>query len=100
MNQKSDTKPAVKNKWMWTLGIALVFIVLFVPPALFRLLYSYAGYGYGWHMMPMMYGGGMTPFHGALGFGMMLFMWLISLASLVLIGLGIAWLVKTLTDTK
>jgi predicted house-cleaning NTP pyrophosphatase (Maf/HAM1 superfamily) len=52
------------------------------------------GYGYGWHM-PMMYGG-----FGMMGFGMMLFMWLISLASLVLIGLGIAWLVKTLTDTK
>jgi len=30
----------------------------------------------------------------------MLFMWLISLASLVLIGLGIAWLVKALTAPK
>ncbi len=51
------------------------------------------GYGYGSHM-PMMYGG-----FGMMGIGMF-FMWLISLASLILIGLGIAWLVKALTSSK
>ena len=86
----------MKDKWMWALGTALVFIVLFVPSSLLRSLFTYNGYGmmdYGWHM-PMMYGGGM------MGFGMMLFMWMISLASLVLIGFGIALLVKTLTAQK
>jgi hypothetical protein len=51
------------------------------------------GYGYGWQM-PMMYGG-----FGMMGIGM-LFMVLISLASLVLVGLGIVWLVKSLTERK
>ncbi len=88
----------MKNKWMWALGIALAAILLFVSPFVWGLFlpnggYGMMGYGYGWHM-PMMYGGGM------MGFGMMLFMWLISLASLVLIGFGIAWLVKTLTAQK
>lgn len=50
-------------------------------------------YSYGWHM-PMMYGGGM------IGFGMMFVVWLILLGLLVLTGLGIAWLIKTLTATK
>lgn len=89
----------MKNKWMWALGIVLAFIVLLAPPFLLGLFlpnggYGMMRYGYGWHM-PMMYGG-----FGMMGFGMMLFMWLISLASLVLIGFGIAWLVKTLTAPK
>ena len=88
----------MKNKWMWALGIALAAILLFVSPFVWGLFlpnggYRMMGYGYGWHM-PMMYGGGM------MGFGMMLFMWMISLASLVLIGFGIALLVKTLTAQK
>ena len=83
----------MKNTWKWTFGIALAVIVLLILPFTWGLFLPYGGdgmmgYGYGWHM-PMMYG----------GFGM-LFMWLISLSSLVLIGLGIAWLVKTLTAPK
>jgi len=83
--------------------VALAIMVLLVLPIAWSLFLPNGGYGmmgYGWHM-PMMNGNfGMIPFHGALGFGMMLFMWLISLASLVLIGLGIAWLVKALTAPK
>jgi hypothetical protein len=88
----------MRNIWKWVLGFALAFIVLLILPFAWRLFLPYGGYGmmgygYGWHM-PMMYGGS-----GMMGFGM-LFMWLISLASLVLIGLGIAWLVKALTAPK
>ncbi len=88
----------MKKTWKWTFGIALAVIVLLILPFTWGLFLPYGGdgmmgYGYGWHM-PMMYGG-----FGMMGFGM-LFMWLISLASLVLIGLGIAWLVKTLTAPK
>jgi hypothetical protein len=81
----------MKDKWMWALGTALVFIVLFVPSSLLRSLFTYNGYGmmdYGWHM-PMMYGG-----------GMLFLAWLILLGLLILIVLGIAWLVKTLTAPK
>ena len=88
----------MRNIWKWVLGLALAWTVLLILPSAWRFFlpyerYEMMGYGYGWHM-PMMYGG-----FGMMGFGM-LFMWLISLASLVLIGLGIAWLVKTLTAPK
>ena len=81
----------MKYKWMWALGIALIFIVLFVPSSLLRSLFTYDGYGmmnYSWHM-PMMYGGGMMFLAG-----------LILLGLLILIVLGITWLVKTLTAPK
>ena len=81
----------MKNKWMWALGIALVFIILFVPPSLLRSLFTYEGYGmmgYGWHM-PIMYGG-----------GMMFLAWLILVSLLILSVLGITWLVKTLIAPK
>jgi hypothetical protein len=88
----------MKNRWMWTLGTALAIIALLVLPFAWRLFfphdgYGMMGYGYGWQM-PMMNGG-----YGMMGVGM-LFMGLISLASLVLIGLGIAWLVKALPASK
>ena len=88
----------MKNTWKWTFGIALAFIVLLIVSFAWRLFLPHGGngmmgYEYGWHM-PMMYGG-----YGMMGFGM-LFMWLISLASLLLIGLGIALLVKALTAPK
>lgn len=84
----------MKNIWKWIFGIALILIALLTMPFLMGLFFSDNGYGmmpynYGWHM-PMMYG----------GFGMMPFMWLISLASLVLIGLGIAWLINSLNAQK
>lgn len=87
----------MKNKWKWTLGIALAVILLLIPLFVQVFLqipaYGMMNYGYGWHM-PMMYGGGM------MGFGMMFMMWLILLGLLILIGLGIAWLVKSLTATR
>lgn len=83
----------MKNTWKWAFGIALAVIILLIVPFAWGLFLPYGeggmmGYRYGSHM-PMMYG----------GFGMF-FMWLILLASLVLIGLGIAWLVKALTSSK
>jgi hypothetical protein len=84
----------MNNKWRWGVGIAVVLFLLIVP--LFAQIILNGGYrmmNYSWQM-PMMYGGGM------MGFGMMLVIWLILLGLLVLIGLGIAWLVKTLTATK
>ena len=85
----------MKNTQKWILGIALTFAALLALPFVWPLFFPYdrygmMGYGYGWHM-PMMYGG-----YGAMGFGP-LFMWLISASSLVLIGLGIAWLIKALS---
>ena len=79
----------MKSTWK-SLGIALAVIVLLIVSFAWRLFVPYGGngmmgYEYGWPM-PMMYGG-----YGMMGFGM-LFMWLISLASLLVIGLGIAWL--------
>ena len=88
----------MNNKWKWGFSIAIALVILLVP--LFAQIflpnggYQMMGYSYGWHM-PMMYGG-----FGVMSFGMMLIMWLIPLGLLILIGLGIAWLVKTLTATK
>lgn len=77
-----------------TLGIALILIILFSIPFVWRVFMPYGGYGmmkgYGYGMPMMSYGYGMIPFG-------MLFMWLIPLGLLVLIGLGIVWLVKQLT---
>jgi hypothetical protein len=87
----------MNNKWKWGFSIAIALIILLVPLLAQIFLpnggYRMMGYSYGWHM-PMMYAGGM------MGFGMMFLMWLILLGLLILIGLGIAWLVKTLTATK
>jgi hypothetical protein len=86
----------MNNKWKWGLGITVVVIILLVT--LFAQTFPNSGYrmmnySYGWHM-PMMYGGEM------MGFGMMFIVWLVLLGLLILIGLGIAWLVKTLAATK
>lgn len=86
----------MNNKWKRGFGIAIVPMILLVPlfaEILFLTSGEYRMMDYGWHM-PMVYGGGM------MGFGMMFAIWLILLSFLVLIGLGIAWLVKTLTATK
>ena len=88
----------MNNKWKWGFSIATALIILLVPLLAQIFLpnggYQMMGYGYGWHM-PMIY---RAP--GMMGFGMMLLLWLILLGLLILIGLGIAWLVKTLTATK
>jgi hypothetical protein len=83
----------MNNKW--GLVISVVVIILVVPLAQTFLSggYRMMDYRYGWHM-PMMYGVGM------MGFGMMFIVWLILLGLLILIGLGIVWLIKTLTATK
>jgi hypothetical protein len=54
-----------------------------------------AGYG----RMPMMYGNGFSHMRGGLGFGMF-FLWIIPLGLIVLVGLGIAALVKYLKTNQ
>jgi len=88
----------MNNKWKWGFGIAIALITLLAPLLAQIFLpnggYRMMGYGYGWHM-PMIYGG-----FGVMSFSMMLIMGLILLGLLILIGLGITWLVKTLNATK
>lgn len=82
----------MNNKWKWILGFTLVLLLLLVPPLTWRffLPLRMMGNANGWHM-PMMYG---VP--GMMSSGLMFLVWLILLGALVLIGLGIAWLVKEL----
>ena len=87
------------NQWKWVLGIALVLLVLLVPAFAWRFFLSFDGYGMMsnasvWRM-PMMYG---SP--GIMGFGMMFLMWGNCLATLVLIGLGIALFAKVIHAPK
>jgi uncharacterized membrane protein len=60
----------------------------------FFLPYGMMGTTNEWYM-PMMYGGPVM-----MSIGMIFLMWLILLALLVLIGLGIAWLVKELAAPR
>lgn len=85
----------MKLNWKWSLGIALVLLVLLALPFVWRASMSFGMYG-----MMGGYGNGMPMMNP--GFGMMmpfgmLFMWLIPLGLLVLIVLAIIWLVKQLT---
>jgi hypothetical protein len=76
-----------KNKWLIGIGVVVGLVVLFALPFLWHALYSVQSFGYGvWGGMPM---------RGGMGFGMF-FMWLIPIGLLVLMGLGIAALIKYL----
>ena len=81
----------MKNILKWILGIVIVLVVFFGLGFLFR----FAGLRhvfYGWNVghMPMMgFGFGFMPFG-------MIFMWLIPLAFLVMLVLGVIWAVKSL----
>ena len=89
---------STKNKWLIGIGITVGLIVLFFLPFLWHALYPAQSYGYGmWGGMHMRggMGSGFFPTFGGMGFGMF-FMWLIPLGLLVLIGLGIAALIKYL----
>lgn len=86
----------MNNKWKCVLGLILALIVLIVPPFAWGFLVSYGmTRNTSEWFMPMMYG---AP--GMMAFGMMFLMWLILLAMLVLIGLGIVWFVKELSAQK
>lgn len=86
----------MNNKWKWVLGLILAMMVLIVPPFAwgFFLSNGMTRITSEWYM-PMMY---RAP--GMMAFGMMFLMWLILLASLILIGLGIVWLIKELSAPK
>lgn len=82
----------------WLLGIVVALVVLTAVPLIWSALSPAQGYGMmGYGRGPMMGGYG-TAFHGPFFMGLM---WLIPLGVLILIGLGIAALVKYLsTPTK
>jgi len=84
----------------WMIGIVIALVVLqFAAPFLWQWLFPAANaYNYG---MPMMrgYGYGMhMPMMGGFGFFGGIFMLLLSLGTLILIALGIAYLWKKLTE--
>ena len=88
---------STKNKWLIGAGIVIGLIVLFALPFAWHALFPVQGYGmmgYGYGNMPM-HGYGFSPMRGGFGFGMS-FIWIIPLALLTLIGLGIAALIKYL----
>jgi hypothetical protein len=88
----------IKNKWFIGAGVVLGLIVLFALPFAWHALFPAQGYGMmGYANMPMHsgIGFGFSPMRGGMGFGMF-FLWLIPLALLTLIGLGIAALIKYL----
>jgi hypothetical protein len=88
---------STKNKWLIGAGIVIGLIVLFALPFAWHALFPAQGYGmmgYGYGNMPM-HGYGFSPMRGGFGFGMS-FIWIIPLALLTLIGLGIAALIKYL----
>ncbi|MCJ7584985.1 MAG: zinc ribbon domain-containing protein [Anaerolineales bacterium] len=88
----------MKNIWKWILGIVLVLVVFFGLGILSRFIGpQYAAYGWHTGRMPMM-GYGISSF-GFMPFGM-IFMWLIPLAFLVMLVLGILWAVKALKGTQ
>lgn len=86
----------MKNFWKWILGIVIVLVVFFGLGLLSRFVGPQA---YGWRTgwMPMM-GYGISPF-GFMPFGM-IFMWLVPLAFLVLLVLGVLWVVRSLRGTQ
>jgi len=80
----------------WIIGIVVVLVLLqFAMPFAWQLLYPAGNFGYG-----MMRGGyGFGGMHSMMGFGFGgFFMWLLPLGTLILIGLGIAYLWKKLTE--
>ena len=82
-----------KNKWLIGAGIVLGLLILFVLPSIWQALFPAQAFGMmGIRHSPMM-GFGRSYF--GMGFGMFL-VWLIPPGLLVLIGLGIAALVKYL----
>jgi hypothetical protein len=90
----------MKNSWKWLLGISAGILLLYGLMIVSGFFMPYGGYmlnsgGYAWGM-PMMSGRFAAPFHPFWGSGMFIFMPILTLALLVLIGLGIAALVKTL----
>jgi hypothetical protein len=82
----------MKNIWKWILGIALV-LILFFGPYLFGLLFPGIGYGM------MGYGHGRISGFSFFPFGMGL-MWLVPLAAIALVVLGVVWLVNNLNGPK
>lgn len=82
-----------KNKWLAGIGITLGLLILFALPSVWQALFPVQAFGMmGMPHVPMMGYGRSTI---GIGFGMFL-LWLIPPGLLVLIGLGIAGLVKYL----
>lgn len=92
---------STNNKWLIGIGVLVGLVILFFLPLIWHTLYPVTIYGYGmWggmHMRGGMMNTWFSPFFGGMGFGMF-FMWLIPLGLLILIGLGIAALIKYLKN--
>jgi hypothetical protein len=93
---------STKNKWLIVVGTVAGLIILFALPFAWHALVPVQGYGmmggYGMHRFGFspMFGGTLAPGASAgVGFGIF-FMFLIPLGLLILIGLGIAALIKYL----
>jgi hypothetical protein len=89
------------NKVNWTVVgiVSVVILLIFLVGVSLLGGVGYGGWGYrGWGMMgPGMMGGwGFSPF-GWIG---MIFMWLIPIGFVVIAGLGIAWLVRSITGAR
>jgi hypothetical protein len=86
-----------KNKWLIGAGIVVGLIVLFALPFVWQTFFHAQGLGgmMGYGNMLTSHGLGFSPMRGGMGFGLF-FMWLIPLALLTLVGLGIAALIKYL----
>lgn len=89
-------KMSTKNKWLLGFGIILGLGVLFALPFAWQALFHAQNFGLaGYGHMPMMRGGGFSHMGGFMGIGMLM-AGLIPLGLIVLIGLGIAALIKYL----
>lgn len=81
----------MNNKWKGIVGFSLVMVAVLALPFAWRffLAYEMMGTTNRWYM-PMMHGSS----------GMMSLLGLISLGSLILLGLGIVWLIRELATQK
>lgn len=94
----------MKSVWKWILGIVLVLAVLAAvigAPFLYRSVYGDDFVGMGWHMRVPLGGIRNFPMHWPFfSFGGMFLMSIFRLGWLVLLGLGIYWLVRTLRQPR
>ena len=86
----------MNNKWKGIVGFSLVMVAVLALPFAWRffLAYEMMGTTNRWYM-PIMHGSS-----GMMAFGMMSLLGLISLGSLILLGLGIVWLIRELATQK
>ncbi|MCE9646658.1 MAG: hypothetical protein K8S20_11730 [Chloroflexi bacterium] len=91
---------STKNKWLLGFGIILGLSVLFALPFAWQALFHAQRYGLtGYGQMPMMRSPGFSHMGGDMGLGMFI-AGLIPLGLIILMGLGIAALIKYLRTPR